>query len=72
MPDFDVVASGEPVLTRVGQFALFGTILSIALNAIYVAGIAERRNRTILRMGIDSVAALALYAAGLALLFSIR
>lgn len=68
----DVVASGEPVLTRVGQFALFGTILSIALNAIYVAGIAERRNRTVLRMGIDSAAVLVIYAAGLVLLFYMR
>jgi cation:H+ antiporter len=68
----DAVAPGEPVLGRVGSFALFGAVLSIALTAVFVAGLAERRDRTVWRMGIDSIVVLAMYAGGLVLLYSLR
>jgi len=68
----DVVAAGEPVLDRVGSFATFGAILAIALNAVYIAGVAERRDIAVLRMGIDSIVVLALYAGGLVLLYQMR
>lgn len=44
----------------------------IALVALYVGGIAERRDRAIFRMGIDSVLVLVLHADGLALLYRMR
>ena len=37
-----------------------------------VAGLAERRNRTVLRMGYDSAAVLATYLAGLTVLYFLR
>ena len=45
----DALASGPPVLGRVGAFSAFGALLSLALTAIFMAGVIERRDRTVLR-----------------------
>ncbi len=65
----DILAPGEPILSRVGAFSAFGALLGLVLTAVFMAGIVERRDRTVLRMGWDSLAALVLYVAGIALLF---
>jgi cation:H+ antiporter len=41
------------------------------LTAVYIIGLLERRDRTILRMGYDSLAAIAFYATGLVVLYSL-
>lgn len=68
----DAVAPGEPVLNQVGQFSIFGALLAIVLTALLVAGLAERRDRTIWRMGVDSILVLILYLGGLVVLYSLR
>ena len=68
----DVLYEGGPVLAEVGRFAGFGALLAIVLTALYVVGMIERRDRTILRMGFDSLAAVCIYAAGVALLYHLR
>ena len=68
----DAVGTGEPVLNRVGSFSVFGALLGIAVTTLYIAGLAERRDRTIWRMGINSVVVLAVYIGGLGLLYSLR
>ncbi|MGY3622522.1 sodium:calcium antiporter [Bradyrhizobium sp. USDA 10063] len=68
----DAAASGEPVLNRVGPFAAVGAMLGIAVTSLFIAGLAERRDRTVLRMGVDSVAVLLVYCGGLVLLYSLR
>lgn len=65
----DILAPGEPILSRVGAFSAFGALLGLVLTAVFMAGIVERRDRTVLRMGWDSLAALMLYAVGIAVLF---
>jgi cation:H+ antiporter len=60
------------VLAQVGPFSIFGAALGIAMTAVFVAGLAERRDRTVFRMGIDSVAVLVIYFGGLGLLYSLR
>ncbi len=65
----DLLAPGEPVLSRVGAFSAFGALLGLVVTAVFLAGLIERRDRTVLRMGWDSLAALALYVAGIAVLF---
>lgn len=67
----DLVASGDPVLTRVGSFAAFGALLGIVLTGIFMVGLLERRDRTILRMGYDS-AAVIVYLGGMVLLYNLR
>jgi cation:H+ antiporter len=68
----DLAWSGPPVINELGPFSLVAALLGAMLAAIYLIGLIERRDRTIARMGIDSVAALAVYLGGLALLYRLR
>jgi cation:H+ antiporter len=68
----DTLAGGGPLLGRVGAFSAFGALLGLVLTAIFMAGVIERRDRTVLRMGWDSFAALITYAAGVGVLFALR
>ncbi len=68
----DLLAPGPPLLSSVGAFSAFGALLGLVLTAIFLAGVVERRDRTVLRMGIDSLAALLVYAGGVALLYALR
>jgi cation:H+ antiporter len=68
----DAVHGGKPVLVEAGPFAAFAALLALVLTAIYLVGLLERRDRTLLRMGYDSIAVLAIYAAGLAALYQLR
>ena len=44
----------------------------ILVTAIFVAGLAERRDRTGLGIGYDSAAVLVTYLGGIAILYSLR
>lgn len=68
----DAVHFGKPVLNEAGQFAAVAALLGIAVTTLYVAGLIERRDRTVLRMGYDSVAVLATYLGGVYLLYQLR
>ena len=68
----DVFYPGPPVLNEVGRFAQVGALLGIACTTIYLAGILERRVKTFLRLGMDSLLVLAVYGGGVALLYAIR
>ena len=68
----DAAYTGQPVLDTVGDFSLLTALLGILMATIYLVGLIERRNRTIARMGIDSLAILVAYAGGLFLLYQLR
>lgn len=68
----DVCYAGPPVLNEVGTFAQVGALLGAILTAVYLAGIIERQNRTVLRMGYSSLIVLVLYLGGLVLLYNLR
>jgi cation:H+ antiporter len=68
----DVLYPGEPVLSQVGDFALFSTMLGIALTAIYLIGIVLRPRRSVLRLGYESIAVLVVSAAGFVILYDLR
>jgi cation:H+ antiporter len=68
----DVIAGGAPVLTRVGMFSTAAASIGILLTGLFLMGLAERRDRTVLRMGVDSAAVLVCYAGGLVFLFTLR
>jgi cation:H+ antiporter len=68
----DALHPGEPVLVTSGPFAAFGALLALVLTAIFLVGMIERRDRTVMRMGVDSLAALACYAAGVVVLYQMR
>ncbi|MGQ2905889.1 MAG: sodium:calcium antiporter [Neoaquamicrobium sediminum] len=62
----------EVILNRMDDFAVFGALLAIALTAIFLAGLSERRDRSFLRMGYDSIAVMVTYAVGVAILYTLR
>ena len=68
----DAIYTGQPVLNTVGDFSLLTALLGILMATIYLVGLIERRNRTIGRMGVDSLAILVVYASGLFLLYQLR
>ncbi|WP_309084784.1 sodium:calcium antiporter [Chelativorans sp.] len=68
----DILAPGGPVLADIGAFSTFGALLAIILTAMFLAGLAQRREGSLLRMGYDSVAIILAYCGGIALLFAIR
>lgn len=68
----DLVAPGAPVLDRVGQFSAVAALLGVVMTGIFLAGLAERRDRTVSRMGVDSALVLLAYAGGLVLLYFFR
>lgn len=68
----DALYPGGPVLLEAGRFASFGALLALVLACLFLIGLIERRDRTIGRLGIDSVLALLTYVAGLAVLYTLR
>lgn len=68
----DAISRGELVFNAISGFSLFAALLGIALTTIYLIGLIERRNRTIARMGFDSLATLCAYFAGLFILYQLR
>jgi cation:H+ antiporter len=68
----DALHRGGPVLSEAGPFAATAALLALVLTAIYLVGMLERRDRTVLRMGYDSIAVVLTYFAGLVLLYAQR
>lgn len=68
----DLLYAGGPVLNELGRFSIFGALLGIVITTVYLAGLIERRNRTVLGLGIDSIIVLLCYLGGLGILFSLR
>ncbi len=64
----DIAARGEPVLSQAGSFEALAALLALGMSGIFVLGLIERRDRTFLRMGEDSIAAICLYLFGAAFL----
>lgn len=68
----DLIYAGGPVLNELGTFSIFGALLGIVTTTVYLAGLIERRSRTIFGLGVDSLVVLLCYLAGLAVLFTLR
>lgn len=68
----DLLYRGGPALGEVGKFSLVASLLGALLTGIFLVGLIERRDRTVLRMGVDSLAVLVCYFAGLAVLYQLR
>jgi cation:H+ antiporter len=66
----DALYRGGPVLAEAGRFEAVGAMLAVSLTGIFLVGLLERKDRTVLRMGYDSLAALVAFALGLVLLAS--
>ena len=60
------------MLPAAGPFAAFAALMAAAMTLMYVVGLIERRDRTVLRMGVDSLAVIAIYLGGLFILYRLR
>ena len=60
------------ILTAIDKPSLFAAAAGIFVTAVYLAGMMERRDRTIFGMGIDSLAVIGVYVASLVILYVIR
>lgn len=56
------------MLAGAGRFEVIGAIRAVLTTGVFVVDLLERRDRTVLRMGYDALAAIQLFASGLALL----
>jgi cation:H+ antiporter len=68
----DLVYRGGPLLRELDRSATFAGAIGIVVTALFLVGLIERRNRTMFRMGLDSLAVLVVYIAGLAGLYQLR
>ncbi|BBK35956.1 hypothetical protein STAQ_10340 [Allostella sp. ATCC 35155] len=68
----DWLTPGEPVLNAVGRFSAFASLIGITVTATLLVGMVERRDRTVLRMGYDTLAVLVAYLSGLVVLYFLR
>ncbi|TWT99449.1 putative calcium/sodium:proton antiporter [Botrimarina colliarenosi] len=65
----DLAYRDGPVMNAVDNSALLMAGLSIVMTALYLWGLLERRDRSILRMGVDSWCVVLTYLAGLGVLY---
>jgi len=68
----DAIYQGEPALAAAGRFATFAALLGIAVTALFIAGLLERRHIMVLRMGVDSLVVIGVYVAGLTVLYTLK
>lgn len=62
----DLATVDGPILATAGRPEILLVGVGMAVTALYMVGMVERRNRTILRLGYDSAAVLVLYVACMA------
>jgi len=68
----DLAYPGGPVLNDVGAFSQVAASLGMVLTLLDVAGLVERRNETLGRLGLDSWAVIVTYLSGITVLFFMR
>ena len=64
----DLVYAGPPVLGQVDPLSATAALLGLLMTALFLIGMIERKDRSILRMGYDSLAVLVTYGVGMALI----
>jgi cation:H+ antiporter len=68
LPLADFFYEGEPVINELGRFEVVSALLGASLVGVFLVGLLEHRDRTVLKMGYDSAVVIVLFAAGLGLL----
>jgi len=66
----DLVYRGDPIFDAAGPFEVLSSLLPLVMCGVFLIGLLERRDRTFVRMGLDSIVVLLLYFAGLCYLSS--
>lgn len=68
----DLVFTGGPVINELSRFETVSALLGAVLIGVFLVGLLERRNPTMMKMGWDSLAVMVLFAGGLVLLYTVE
>ncbi len=68
----DLAYPGGPILNEAGTFAIAAGLLGVLVTGIYLVGLIERRDLAVAGIGVDSLAVIATYLAGVGLLYGLR
>lgn len=68
LPLGDALFAGGPLINQLGSFEIVSALLGAILIGVFLVGLLEHRDRTVLKMGYDSAAVILLFALGLGLL----
>lgn len=68
LPLGDALFDGGPLIDQLGRFEVVSALLGASLIGVFLVGLLEHRDRTILKMGYDSAVVILLFALGLGLL----
>lgn len=68
----DAVYRGGPILAAADRPTLFAGCVGMVVTALLLLGLLERRDRTVFRMGVDSLAILIAYITGLVGMYVLR
>jgi cation:H+ antiporter len=68
----DLAYHPGPILAEAGPTAFVGAAAGVVVTAVLLAGLIERRDRTILNMGFDSAAILVAYIGSIVVLYVVR
>lgn len=68
----DAVFSGGPVINELSRFEMVSALLGAVLTGVFLVGLLERRNPTVMRMGWDSLAVILLFIGGLGVLYAVQ
>jgi cation:H+ antiporter len=68
----DAVYRGGPILAATDRSGMFAGAVGLIVTCLMLLGLLERRDRTVARLGLDSLAILVAYAAGLVGLYHLR
>lgn len=68
----DIAYREGPILAELDRSGTLAAALGLVVTCLLLLGLLERRDRTVMRMGVDSLAILVAYAAGLAGLYHLR
>ena len=68
----DLFYREEPILAATDRSALFAAALGMVVTSIFLIGLLERRDRTVLGMGVDSALILIAYLIGIGGLYYLR
>lgn len=60
------------VINALGPFEIVSALLGVLLIGVFQVGLLERRDRTVFKMGYDSLVVMVLFAGGVGLLYAIR
>ena len=64
----DLIYVGGPVLDQVDPTAATAALLGVLMTCLFLIGMIERKDRTVGKMGYDSLAVIVTYVVGMALI----